>query len=789
MTTASSFEFHRARCAGRERAASLPRRFRPRLIHIAIGCLGAAGCAQAQGLAPLQNQPQAPVPVAAAARASAAASGVVAASDVQVAAAAALDMVEVTGSSAAGSVRSTSTRIGKDRQDVRDIPQSITIVNRAVLDAQGAASLPDALRNVPGITLGGAEGGQIGNNINLRGFSARTDIFLDGVRDRGQYYRDTFFLDSVEVLKGPSSILFGRGSTGGVINQVSKRPQLHASNEVTATMDSNGTVRSTIDIDHPLSGTSAFRVGAMAQDAKTTRDSMHNNDIGVAPSIRFGIGTPTEVTLSALFAHNRDMPDYGVPPVNGRPADVSRDAFYGLTDDRTTQDVATASARIEHRFGPQLTLRNQTQLSNYTIDAQETGANRVGTYANGVFTSLTTNTAGNTTLLPSSQLSVLLGSHDRRIDDRSLYNQTDLIANVATGSVKHTLIAGVELGRDEYTNQGRSRINPAITGATGIAVVPLVDPPGSAAPGGVVTKEGNRVDASADTFAAYVNDTAQITPHWKLVGGLRWDRFEAELGNSVNRDNTAGNTALASAGQTVSFTSVRAGAIWQPTEMQSYYLSYGTSFNPSLEALTLTTGQQDLPPEKSRSYEAGAKWDLSKGDLSVNAAIFRIDKQNARTQVSTGVYQADGDVRVDGLEIGTAGRIGRNLQIIAGYTYLDAKVVRASALEATTGKTLANTPRHGFTLWGTYDLTPQWEVGVGANAMSSRYASNTDVVSAPGFVRYDATLAYHQPRYDIRLNVFNLADKSYIAGLIPSDGGRSIPGIGRTAQVTVAYRF
>ena len=201
---------------------------------------------------------------------------------------------------------------------LRDIPQTITVINRAMLDSQSIASLSEALRNVPGITVGGAEGGQIGNNINLRGFSARTDMYLNGMRDSGQYYRDTYYLESVEVLKGPSSMLFGRGSTGGVINQVSKRPLLGDSNQITGTIDTNGGVRSTGDFNRQLSDTSAVRVVMMGQKAQTTRDVITNKDFGIAPSLRFGIGTPTEVTLSAIISHNNDMPDYGIPAVNGR---------------------------------------------------------------------------------------------------------------------------------------------------------------------------------------------------------------------------------------------------------------------------------------------------------------------------------------------------------------------------------------------------------------------------------------------------------------------------------------
>src|SRR5262245_8864153 len=369
---------------------------------------------------------------------------------------------------------STSTIGGnKTPTSVLDIPQSVNIINRQVMDAQGATSLADALRNVPGITFGAAEGGTIGNNINLRGFSARTDIYLDAMRDRGQYYRDVFSLDAVEVLKGPSSMLFGRGSTGGVINQVSKAPSLAPYNEATVTVGTQPSLRLTADVNQPISDTAAFRIAAMGQDVDSTRDVMNYKDYGVAPSLRFGIGTPTQVTLSALLVHNRDMPDYGLPPVNGRPADVNRKTFYGLTDDRTIQDVAQVAATVVHQLAPNATLRNQTQYFHYDIDAVESGPNSVGTVSGGVYTPFAATNLSNSTNLPLSQLFVQLGSHDRNITDESLYNQTDLITEFQTGPIRHSLLLGLEVGWDSYRNQAYLRNLP---------VVPLVDPPHIAAP-------------------------------------------------------------------------------------------------------------------------------------------------------------------------------------------------------------------------------------------------------------------------------------------------------------------
>jgi catecholate siderophore receptor len=682
--------------------------------------------------------------------------------------------------------------------ELRDIPQSVTVINQAVMQSQGATSLASALRNVPGLTIGGAEGGQIGTNINLNGFSARTDVFLDGARDRAQYYRDTFALDSIEVLMGPSSMLFGRGSTGGVINQVTKKPTLKAADEVQVSASTTGLVRTTLDHNQPLSDTAAFRVAVMGQKGDaTTRDQTKLQDFGIAPSLKLGIGTPTQITLTGLLQHNRDMPDYGVPPLNGAPVNVNPKTAYGFTDDRTISDIGALGALVEHKLTPTSSIRNQTQYNNVTTDARETAPQGIGTIsASGVYTPLSTGStavpAAATSVLPLSQLWVRQQSHDRIIHDTSLFNLTEFNTKFETGAVRHALLAGFELGRDTYNNQAYYRngscngtaLNPAGGTSGYVACTPLLDPAQSNSPGNAPSAAGNLATASATTVAAYFNDTLELSPQFKLVGGLRQDRYSASIGNSIP---TA--TAAASMNQVVNFTSVRAGALWQPTKAQSYYLSYSTSFNPSLEQLVSTTGSsQPLPPTTNKAYEAGGKWDLNGGDLSLSAAAFQITQDNARSQNPDGTYSATGTVRVNGARAGAAGRVTDRLQVFGGYTHLNATIVDGIA-PGTNGMVPANTPKHSASLWSTYAITPQWEVGAGATYSSSRFANNTNLVQVGAYTRWDAMLAYHQPKYDIRLNVFNLFNTNYYDALIPSDGGRAVPGLGRSATVSVAYRF
>jgi catecholate siderophore receptor len=685
----------------------------------------------------------------------------------------------------------TSSIGGKGETALRDIPQSVTVINRAVLESQAATSMTEALRNVPGITISAGEGGQIGDNINLRGFSARTDIFIDGMRDRGQYTRDTFSLEAIEVLKGPSSMLFGRGSTGGVINQVSKKPNLTPSGEATVSVGTDDYYRSTLDVNKPLSETSALRVAAFGQNVQSTRDVVQNKDFGVAPSLRFGIGTPTEITLSALIQHNNDIPDYGFPFVtsNGtgtvrKPINAPANRYYGYTDDKFDQDVAVGSMVIRHKISPTLTLRNQLQYSQYKTEASPSPLGAV------------TRTGGGTPTLndPLTLLNAPRQDRDRVINDKSLFNQTELIAKIQTGNVLHTLTTGLEIGRDEYTEDRYSWNTTA-----GNAAINLGNPVNG-------TRTGTRLlgrtsETTANTLAVYANDQIDLNKQWKLVAGLRWDRFDAETSVNLNTlpagfTTTAGLPVPA---HTDTMLSPRAGLIYQPTDTASYYVSYGVSFNPAAETVVenATTPAQlasfNLEPEKNRSIEVGAKLDYLEGNLSFNTALFRIEKTNARTtDPLTNIVSLDGNVRVQGVELGVVGRLTPAWQILAGYTFLDGKVVKgvvgtgADAGIPSQGKTLQNTPRHNASVWTTYSFLGNWEAGGGLLYASDRYVNNFETAQIDGYTRADATLAYKQKKYGIRLNLQNLTDKKYFE---TSSGGRATPVRGRTAIVTVAYWF
>src|SRR5262245_33872442 len=420
--------------------------------------------------------------------------------------------------------RTSIDRLGAD--NVMDVPQSIMVINKALMQSQGATSLQSAIRNVPGVTIGAAEGGTIGNNFNIDGFSARTDIYLDGMRDRGQYYRDVFALEQIEVLFGPASLLFGRGSTGGIINQVMKKPGLQKATELQAAVTTNGLVRTTADVNLPFGedSSNAARVNAMFQYGKSsTVDQTTLQDFGFAPGVKFGIGTPTQITLQALLQHNHDQVQYGVPPLNGFPINVPRNTAYGFTDDFTNQDVISLMSTVDHAFNKDFRLRNQTMFNFVNTYVRETSGNAVGTLGATGFVpapngAIPTPFSG----VPLYNLYIRQQSRDRNIYDFSLDNQTEFTALFDTGPVGHTLLVGPEFRYESYWNQQYYRNGScngfplqAATATTGfVGCVPAGSTNWSTP--FVAQQYGNLATSQAWTAAGYFNDTMQATPWLKI---------------------------------------------------------------------------------------------------------------------------------------------------------------------------------------------------------------------------------------------------------------------------------
>jgi len=671
----------------------------------------------------------------------------------------------------------TDPSLSKLTQTMTDTPQSITTVTRAELDDRAVANLNDALRTVPGISLGAGETSFQGNNVFLRGFTTRNDLFVDGQRDYGYYYRDPFNAEAVEVLKGPSSILFGRGSTGGVINQVTKIPTRDQHFSAAGTLGFAGVRRATLDMNSPLPELmrgGAFRLNLVADHTEVAdRNAGEVNRVGIAPSLALGDGTPTRLVFQYLYQRDRNVPDYGIPWFAGRPAAVDRANYYGFSSDYLDTDVNVATVRLEHDLGTAIRVSSQARYSRDT---------RRFRYSEAVIP------AGTPATTPLQSIIVSRNEFQGYSTDTFLEDQTDLTARFRTGMLRHALVAGVEIGRESP--------EPVYVSNVGVPTTNLAHPQDG---GYSVAQSYVRLTARtvAKTQAVYALDTISVGARWQFMAGIRWDSFDADY-RSVGytaAGAVAATTAVESMDRGMSY---RGAVVYKPSEDSSLYASYGTSFNPSAEGIesfisagrSVSQANLNLDPEKSRSAEIGAKWTTPNGRLLLTSSLFRLEKTNVRVPDPTapGFNTLGGDQRVNGAELEVMGQIGKRWKIRAGYSYLDSETTRSSVGGPVVGAPLTATPRNSFSALLEYRLNPAFEAGVGVQSLSERLGQNTAAVYevAPGYTTVEAFGKYQlSARMLLQLNVTNLGNRYFMDQLHPA---HVIPGEGRAARLVITYR-
>ncbi len=670
--------------------------------------------------------------------------------------------------------------IVKLTQSVVDTPQVLSITPLQVIKDRGATSLTDVFRNSSGISLGAGESSWQGTNLSIRGFNARNDIYLDGMRDFGSYTRDPFDLEEVELLQGPSSILFGRGSTGGALNQVSKVPVLQSFLDIDASGGTDDLGRGTIDVGAPipqLGPTAAFRLDAMAHtQGFADRDKVKDTREGVAPSLAYGLGANTRLIISYFYQSENDIPDYGLPYLRGQPAPVARSNFYGFDSDFLRTQANVGTVRFEHDFSSDITLRDQLRYASYGRQWRDMEPQVI--------------TTGVTAATPLSAITVnrsLQGGHSV---ETFLQNQMDLVAKFNTGFVDHTLAAGWEIGPESS--------KPTYDNGINIPTTSLLSPNENQPFSGTDFRRVT-VSTTAFTVGAYVIDTLKFGPHWELSGGVRWDDFQSHyvaqffsatpgmLGQPTTRQDVHENDDKPS---------WRGSLIYKPVPNGSIYFDYSTSFDPSAESLSqitavrsLNTGNIGLAPEENETFEVGTKWNLLSNGLQLQGAIFREDKENARVPdpANSQFNILAGTQRVDGFEIEAAGQITPQWQVSGGYTYLDGKTVKSVTGGPPLNSPLFNAPDDSVALWTSYKLPYRVEVGGGLNYLSRRYASLTTkpYTYVPGYTTLDL-MAKWQATDHIRLqvNVNNVTDAYYFDQI---HGFHVVPGEGRSALFTVAY--
>lgn len=662
-----------------------------------------------------------------------------------------------------------SSTATKTDTDLRDIPQSISVVTEELIESQRAFNLRDALRNVSGLSIAAGEGGRTGDSITLRGFAASSDIYLDGVKDNGQYNRDTFFLEKVEVLKGASSIMFGRGSTGGVINQTTKAADGKEHLEANLSYGSFDNKRITVDAGTELNDVVSVRLNALVQDSDSFRDENFVRRQGIAPSVNFKFNDTTDLTLNYLYQNEDSVFDYGAPMLSGRPADVPRDRFYGFKDD-ILQDYKTnvATATLKHAFSDDFSFKNTLRYGDYYRK-----------YRTNLISGV--NNAAQT---------VTLSQALRDSNQENLINQTDFVLKTPFAGMPNTLAFGLEFGKEDFDFRSKNSTGSFTTSIFNPTFPDTWPNAGGAASDFSGTLNTNR-KVKIDTKAAYVQDQLELTKQWKLLGGIRYDHFEADQTDYL----APANNGFDSSNQAWS---PRAGVVWQPKDDQSYYVSYGESFNPTAEQFgNATVTSAKLDPEENRNIEVGTKIELFDGKASFTSALYQLDKTNARQPDpnDSTVTILGGETRVKGLELGLAGEVADNLSLSAAYSYMDSEVIKATntatgtvsgLVKGTQGMELANVPRHSGTVWATYKFLQNWEMGGGIFAAGDRYTDSIEEVKLPGYVRLDAVLAYHQPKYDVQFNLYNLLNKKYYES---GQTRSALPGIPLSGMLTVSLRY
>jgi catecholate siderophore receptor len=652
------------------------------------------------------------------------------------------------------------TKVGKIVQELRDVPQSLTVVTKELMKDRNAHTMRDALRNVPGLTFNAGEGGRTGDQVTIRGYSAVGDLYLDGVRDIAQYNRETFNLEQIDVLRGSTSMLFGRGSTGGVINQVSKQALAKDQFKFESTYGAYDYKRFTTDLNKHISDDMAARLNMMYTDTDSFRTGAEYSRFGFAPTFRWGMGTPTEMSVSYLYQNENNVPDYGIPYYQGKPLDVPVDRYYGLANaDYEKYETHLGTVSLTHHFSDDVAVNSILRKGNYERDVWAT-APRLNLNSTGGI--LTDNTVVNR-------------SRPGRAGTEDMVNsQTNLTVNFDTFGMKHQTLAGLEVSSEDSYTQRWSNVQGIVPTTTvgNPNITPIL-------PANINIKSGiTETTFTSMTVGTYFQDFLEITPEWKLLAGTRYDTFSADyersapLGPLTREDNVW---------------SYRVGLLYQPTYQQSYYVSHGTSFNPSGELYALDPRGANTAPEMNENIEVGAKWDLFEGDLSLRTALFRSEKTNERNTdpLMTQVYLLSGRRHTDGVEFEGAGRITDNWEVFGGASLMKGEI--DEHLDKTNiGKWSLNTPNYTGNFWTTYKFFGNWKIGGGLEAVGRRYTAINNTTELPDYIRFDAMIAYEHKNFTARVNGFNLTDEKYYDGLYQ---GHTMPGAEPTVQAALELKF
>ncbi|MDE2428273.1 MAG: catecholate siderophore receptor Fiu [Burkholderiales bacterium] len=697
----------------------------------------------------------------------------------------------------------------KYTQPLVDTPQTITVIKRELIEQQGAVTLTEALQNTPGVGaffLGENGSTNTGDAIYMRGFDSSSSIYIDGVRDLGSISRDMFNIEQIDVLKGAAGTDTGRSAPTGSVNLSSKQALPDDAVFASVKIGSGQQKRATLDLNRVLdaeTGT-AFRLNLMDQDSGVPgRNEVRNKRWGVAPSLAFGLGNATRFYLNYLYVKQDNVPDGGVPTI-GLPGYRSPDParaflanapmvnpknFYGsATDfDKVTADMLTG--RIEHDFQSGAKLINTTRYGK--------------TSQNYLLTSFMGSTANLLTPSASDRSTWTLARSIRTLKDQQneiLTNQTNVRLDVVTGGIQHALLGGVELTAEKQNTYGYD-------GTGSLPAANFYQPnPNDAITGLNLVRNGTYTRGNTNTVSAYLFDTVKFTPQWQVSGGVRVDHYSTDyssLSLSTARSNpelpvgTKVPTNLSMNGNLLNW---KLAGVYKPTQASSMYVSYATSKQPpggsnfALSTAANSAANPKFDPQETKNVELGTKWDLLEQKLSFTAALYRTEVSNEIEQnLADLLYYQTGKKRVQGIELGMTGAITKKWLVSAGYTRMNTSVESGKIATASGVNNLAYTPKQAFTAWTSYELPRGIKLGGGARFVDALLRGTDGAVGTPANTNaywvFDAMASYTLNKHvDLQLNLYNLADKAYVAAINKS-GYRYTSGTPRTVSLTANIKF
>ena len=666
-----------------------------------------------------------------------------------------LDPVEVVAKRAAANADAVISTATKTFTPLRDVPQAVTVVSRKLIADQGMQSMADVARYVPGVTMGQGEGNR--DQPTIRGNTSTSTFFVNGVRDDVQYFRDLYNVERVEGLKGANALIFGRGTGGGVINRVTKEAEWAPTREVTVQGGSYGTRRGAVDVGQGVSETVALRLNGMYENSDRFRRDVNVERYGITPAVTFAAGVNTRITANFEHFYDYRTADRGIPSFQGHPADADARTFFGdPSQSWSDARINVGTALIEHDLAPTLQIRNRTVYGDY----------------NKLYQNVFPGSVDSTGALVS------ISAYDSRNDRNNLFNQTELTYRVATGSVGHTLLGGIEAGRQASRNlRNTGFFDGTETSVTAPLANPTISRPITFRPS--ETDANNRTRAT--TVGLYLQDQIALTPYLQLIAGARLERFDLTFHNFRNGEDLDRHDDLISP---------RAGLVVKPLEPLSFYGSYSVSYLPSAgdQFASLTATSETLEPEKFENYEVGAKLDVVTG-LSLTAAVYQLDRTNtsAPDPVDPSRTIQTGSQRTKGLEFGATGNLTPRWQVAAGYANQDAYITSQTS-QAALGAKVPLVPRNTFSLWNKYQLHRMWGIGAGVIYQDQMFAAIDNAVTLPSFTRFDAGAFFTLSReLRAQVNVENVFDKRYF---ITSHSNNNIsPGSPRAVRVSVTAGF